>query len=84
MNLLGYKIFYYHKRIKNKNIERFKEKLKTLEEEYSLNHITPDKLTQKIRGWVEYARYANSYNLRKTLFSRTTFVKSNFHPRYVP
>jgi hypothetical protein len=58
VNLLGYKIFYYHKRIRNKNIERFKENLKSLEEEYALGRITPEKLTQKMRGWVEYARYA--------------------------
>lgn len=75
VNLLGYKIFYFYKRIKNKNLRNIKEKLKLLQQEYSQGLITQEKLTQKIRGWVEYARYANSYNLRKNIFSRYIFVK---------
>jgi len=75
VNLLGYKIFYLHKRIKNKNLKNFKEQLKLLKQEYSLGLVTQEKLTQKIRGWVEYARYADSYNLRKNIFSRYAFVK---------
>ena len=73
INLLGYKICYFYKRIKNKNLERFKEKIKNLREEYKQSLIKPDKLTQKIHGWVEYARYADSYKLRKKLFSRFVF-----------
>lgn len=75
VNLLGYKIFYFYKRIKNKNLQKFKEKMRRLQEEYSQGLITQERLTQKIRGWVEYARYANTYNLRKTIFSKYKFVK---------
>lgn len=77
MNLLGYKIFYFHKRIKNKNLQSFRDKLKRLRQEYGQGLINQEKLTQKIQGWVEYARYANSYNLRKRLFSRCVFVRNN-------
>jgi len=50
VNLLGYKIFYFYKRIKNKNLQNFKEKMKRLQKDYSLGLLTQEKLTQKIRG----------------------------------
>lgn len=75
VNFLGYKIFYFHKRIKSGNLRSFKQRLKALEEQYAQGRITQETLTRKIRGWVEYARYADTYNLRKELFSRYVFVK---------
>ena len=75
VNFLGYKIFYFHKRVKSRNLKNFTERLRMLKKEYSQGLITQEKLTQKIRGWVEYARYADSYNLRKRIFEGCVFVK---------
>ena len=77
INFLGYKIFYFHKRIKSRNLKNFTERLECLKREYSQGLITQEKLTQKIRGWVEYARYADSYKLRERLFSDCVFVKED-------
>ena len=69
------KIFYFHKRVKSRNLKNFTERLRMLKKEYSQGLITQEKLTQKIRGWVEYARYADSYNLRKRIFEGCVFAK---------
>ena len=70
VDLLGYKIFYFHWLIRKRNLKAFEAKLKMWQEDIKEGRLDVAKLGQKIRGWVEYARYANSYKLRKSLLSK--------------
>ena len=70
VDLLGYKIFYFHRLIRKRNLKAFKVKLKLWQEDMKQGRLETAKLSQKIKGWVEYARWANSYKLRKNIFSR--------------
>ena len=70
VDLLGYRIFYFHRLIRKRNLGAFKTKLKTWQEDRREGRLSTAKLGEKIRGWVEYARYANSYKLRKRLLCR--------------
>jgi len=67
VDLLGYKLFYFHWLIRKRNLRTFKAKLKKWREDIRKGRLSTAKLGQKIRGWVEHARYANSYKLRKNL-----------------
>jgi len=69
--LLGYKVFYHYKLLRKRNVKAFKAKLKTGQEDIQQGRLDIPELSRRIRGWVEYARYANSYGLRKKLLSRT-------------
>lgn len=67
VDLLGYKIFYFHRLIRKRNLEAFKRRLKVWYADIKQGRLETAKLSQKIKGWIEYARQANSYKLRKVL-----------------
>ena len=69
-DLLGYKIFYFYRLIRKRNLKAFKAKLRLWQKSMKQGRLDTAQLSQKIKGWVEYARYANSYKLRKGLLSR--------------
>jgi retron-type reverse transcriptase len=71
VDLLGYKIFYFHRLIRKRNLKNFKAKLKMWQEDIKQDRLDTFGLGRKIKGWVEYARYANSYKLRKSLLSKS-------------
>ena len=75
VDLLGYKVFYFYRLIRKRNLKAFKAKLKMWQEEVKQGRLDTAKLSQKIKGWVEYARYANSYNLRKNILSKSFVIK---------
>ncbi|MFH1972467.1 MAG: RNA-directed DNA polymerase [archaeon] len=89
-NFLGFKIFPYHRIIKNQNLRRFKGKLKQLEKQYRQGGISYDELYDSLEGWLAYAKNANTYKLRKeileqveTLFSKEVSSKEiNRYQKY--
>ncbi len=66
-DLLGYKVFYFYRLIRKRNLKAFKARLKLWCLDIKEGRLDTTKLSQKIKGWVEYARQANSYKLRKAL-----------------
>jgi len=66
-NFLGFRIFYHYKLLKKSNIRLFRKRLEELEVLYKNKEISRDKLFEKIDGWMEYARYGNTYKLRKII-----------------
>ena len=56
-------------------LEIFKVNLKMWQESIKEGRLDTAKLGQKIKGWVGYARYANSYKLRKVLLSKGFVTK---------
>jgi RNA-directed DNA polymerase len=75
VDLLGYKSFYFFRLLRKRNVRSFKKRLSFWQEQFSESKCSFYDITRSIRGWVEYARYADSYNLRKGLFSRHVFTK---------
>lgn len=73
IDLLGYKLFYFHRLLRRKNVKLFKERLVYWQRQLKEKRISTGDITQKIRGWCEYARYGDSYKLRKRLFKNVVF-----------
>lgn len=67
---LGMKLFTYHKRIRKKNIRKFRKKLKRLYRKYDKGLINYDKLYDFLEGWCAYTKNANMYNLRKKVMKQ--------------
>jgi RNA-directed DNA polymerase len=65
VTFLGYRIFRHHKLLKKSNLRKFKRELKGNIVKVPNNEISYDTLLDGLHGWVEYARWANTYNLRK-------------------
>jgi retron-type reverse transcriptase len=70
ITFLGYRIFYYHKLLRKRNIKHFLRKFEKDIEDYRNGIITPDKLKNKLGGWFGYSQWANTYNFRKKLISK--------------
>ncbi len=65
INFVGFRIYYYHKLLRTRNIKNMKRK-KIL---YYNNPILFQKLFRIFQGWNAYAKWANCHNLTKSLYS---------------
>ena len=73
---MGYKLFYFYRLIRKRNVKSFKERLWYWQKEFKEKRISAKDITQKIRGWIEYARYGDSYQLRKKLLNDIVLGRS--------
>jgi len=61
---LGFRIFYYHKLIRKKNIRKFHGKLKEMKRLYEKNLIEREKVIERFEGWLAYISHANTYKYK--------------------
>jgi retron-type reverse transcriptase len=72
LDFLGYKIFYHYKLLKKRNIRKFLKCIKI----YKEGLISKEKFLDFYNGWEGYAKWANTYKLRKKLIlSSNQFLK---------
>ena len=76
VDLVGFRVFYFHRLVRRKNHCRFRRNLKLWQEEYRKGGLSASKLGERIRGWISYAEHGNSYSLRKRLLLGFTFRKN--------
>ncbi len=75
VDLVGFRVFYFHRLVRRKNHRALRRKLKLWQEEYGKGGLNASKLGERIRGWISYAEHGNSYNLRKRLLGSFSFKK---------
>ena len=63
IDFIGFRNFYYYKLLRNRNVRKMKNKIRS----YKEGIITKDKITESFQGWQAYAKWANTYKLRKNL-----------------
>lgn len=68
VNFCGYKINENRLKIRNTSEYRMKRKLKGYTKRLKNGKITLPEIQRSIAGWIGYAKYADSYNLRKSMF----------------
>ena len=72
-DFLGYRIFPTHRLIRKSNVKRFRRKLRNLQRDYTVGKVTLPDINQRIQSWLGHAKWANSYQLRKEIFSNVKF-----------
>ena len=70
VNFLGYRIFYHYKLLKKSNLGILERRLRRFKELYDRNEISYEKIIESLESWMAYARYGNTYNLRKNIMGR--------------
>lgn len=65
VNLLGFRIFYFHKLPYRRNVRQFEKKLEILANLYDLGVISEEHLAKRVEGWLAYAMHGNTYKMRK-------------------
>lgn len=63
ISFLGYRIFYYYKLLRKRNIRYFLKRLERNTELYNKEEISQEQFDSRINGWMGYAKFGDTYNL---------------------
>ena len=63
IDFVGFKVFYHYNLLRRRNVRKIISKI----EKYKIGHITFEQLMESFLGWNAYAKWANSYKLRKKI-----------------
>ncbi len=69
LDFLGYRIYPTHRLLRKSSIKRIKYKLRRMRAGLAAGAITLSECRPAIESWVAHASHANTYRLRKSLFS---------------
>ena len=61
IDFVGFRNFYYYKLLRKRNIRRMFFKIKG----YKKAEMSKEDIIESFQGWNAYAKWANSFNLRK-------------------
>lgn len=67
INFLGFKVFYHHKTILKRNLQKLNKRLSELIADYKTEHGDINSIFQVLEGWSGYTKQGNTYGLRKRL-----------------
>ncbi len=67
VGLLGFKVFYTHKRIRRRNILKIYRRISELLDNYKMKTINCQDVLDVLQGWNAYAMHANTYHLRQRI-----------------
>lgn len=70
ITLLGFRVFEHHRLIKRSNARRIWKRLAKFKEEYDKGELNREQVELSLQGWLAYAEFANTYNLRKRVLIR--------------
>ncbi len=82
LSLLGFRVFYYYKLVRSKNIRKINTKLTELLNDYKTFKISAGEILEVLAGWNAYAMHGNTYHLRERLTDKLT-SKLGFQERIV-
>ena len=77
VSFLGYRIFYYHKLLRKRNLTQFKRKFESLKQDFEQGLIDHETFLGSIEGWLGYARWANTYKFRRQIIKEVNNVSNN-------
>jgi predicted RNase H-like nuclease (RuvC/YqgF family) len=65
IDFVGFRNFYHYRLLRKRNINNMKRKIEMLK----LGLMPKDKFLESLQGWGAYAKWANTYKLRKSLIA---------------
>lgn len=67
---LGFRIFHHHRLLKKSNTRRIWKRIERFKQKYDAKEIDMEKINQSLEGWIAYAEFANTYNLRTRVLAK--------------
>jgi retron-type reverse transcriptase len=64
LTFLGFRLFHYHRRLRNDNARAFSRRLRTMAAAYTAGETTLEKIGERVQSWIAHARFGNTYRLR--------------------
>jgi hypothetical protein len=78
---LGYHVFPNLRRLRKDNIVRFQRRMRKMQENYATGVITLRDVNASVQSWLGHAKHADTYELRRKIFSSLYFQRNIFFPR---
>ncbi len=66
---LGFVVFRHRRRLKRRKGIAYHRRLRALAEQYADGEITLEQVTASVQGWVNHARYGDTWGLRKAMLN---------------
>ncbi len=76
ISFLGYKIFYKYKRLRKTNRKAFARKFQSKIDSFQEGAVSYDQLLNFVLSWFSYAKWANTYRLRKKIIQKINKAKA--------
>jgi RNA-directed DNA polymerase len=70
---LGFVIFPTHRRLKRRKVIHYRRRLEEMLRAYSDGTLPADQVTASILGWINHARYGDTWGLRRAVLENATF-----------
>jgi hypothetical protein len=72
VTLLGFRVFAKYRLLKKSNARRLWKRLEKFRQKYEKGEMTRKVAIRSLEGWLAYASFADSYNLRRRVVARFT------------
>ena len=69
VTMLGVRVFNHYRLLKKSNVRRIWKRLEKFKLKYKRNEITIEETRRSLEGWIAYAKFANTYNLRERVLA---------------
>ena len=66
VDFVGFRNFYHFRLLRKRNIRSIKKKV----DKYKIEEISKDRILEIFQGWNAYAKWANSYKVRRKIISK--------------
>ncbi|MDE1810545.1 MAG: group II intron reverse transcriptase domain-containing protein [Candidatus Micrarchaeota archaeon] len=70
ITFLGFRVFPLYRLLKKSNARRIWRRMDRLKRIYAAGEMSAEQVSRSIEGWLGYARFADTYNLRRRVESR--------------
>ncbi len=70
ITMLGFRVFFHHKLLKKSNSRRIWQRIERFKRKCDKGEMTVAEATRSLEGWLAYASFANTHNLRKRVVAQ--------------
>jgi len=74
ITLLGFRIFHDYRLLKKSNAKRIWKRLGAFKQKYDAGRMSQEQIARSLKGWVAYAKFANTYNLRARVIDKANVL----------
>ncbi len=67
VEFLGFRSFYHYRLLRKRNVNLFRRKIVRLLAKFEKGLVGEDKISETVDGWFAYARWGNTYKLRRSI-----------------
>jgi len=84
LTFLGFRVYPDHRRLKRENVLGWRRRYAALRVAYAAGELSWERLDASVQGWINHARYGDTWGLRRAILSRTPLPRARSRGSRVP